>query len=175
VEVGNVEAAIRGANPEAFWHPSCSIRRENRRNAAMSTPPVSEILSKIVTGILQGERAPGVVQHGDYLIAVQTPGAPHLMRIDVYQVGNPDDAASAHRLIARLLRRFYAQEAVSTQLTRREREVLQRLGEGLSNKEIADALQIEVGTVKLHVHHLLEKLGCRHRGELICYARAVLG
>jgi DNA-binding NarL/FixJ family response regulator len=48
-------------------------------------------------------------------------------------------------------------------LTTREREVLELLGQNLSNQEIAERLSIEVGTVKLHVHSLLHKLGVDSR------------
>lgn len=50
-------------------------------------------------------------------------------------------------------------------LTAREREILQLIERGLSNKEIARRLRIEVGTVKNHVHNLLQKLQVRGRGE----------
>ena len=49
-------------------------------------------------------------------------------------------------------------EALSVILTTREREVLKLIDRGLSNKEIAGALHIEVSTVKNHVHNVLEKL-----------------
>jgi DNA-binding NarL/FixJ family response regulator len=50
-------------------------------------------------------------------------------------------------------------------LTRREREVLELIGRGLSNKEIGKTLCVSVATVKHHVHHLLEKLGLTRRAE----------
>lgn len=50
-------------------------------------------------------------------------------------------------------------------LTRRESEVLELLGRGLSNKEIGDELCVSVATVKHHVHHVLEKLKLRKRAQ----------
>jgi len=56
-------------------------------------------------------------------------------------------------------------------LTYREREVLELLDEGLSNKEIACALYIEVGTVKNHVHNILKKLQVRRRSDAARWMR----
>ncbi len=50
-------------------------------------------------------------------------------------------------------------------LTRRESEVLERIGHGLSNKEIASELCLSVATVKHHVHHVLEKLKLSKRAQ----------
>ena len=50
-------------------------------------------------------------------------------------------------------------------LTRRESEVLQLLGRGLSNKEIGCELCLSVATVKHHVHHVLEKLKISRRAQ----------
>jgi DNA-binding NarL/FixJ family response regulator len=53
--------------------------------------------------------------------------------------------------------------------TPREREILQLLAENMTNQEIADFLVIEVGTVKNHVHNILEKLGVSSRHEAAAY------
>ncbi len=50
-------------------------------------------------------------------------------------------------------------------LTRREGEVLQLIGQGLSNKEIARKLTLSLATVKHHVHHVLQKLKLPRRAQ----------
>ncbi|MDN4608884.1 response regulator [Sporosarcina highlanderae] len=56
------------------------------------------------------------------------------------------------------------------ELSDREMEVLTRLGEGLNNKEIANALFITEGTVKNHVSSVIQKLGLRDRTQAAIYA-----
>jgi two-component system nitrate/nitrite response regulator NarL len=58
-------------------------------------------------------------------------------------------------------------------LTIREREILELIDEGLSNKQIAQRLRIELPTVKNHVHHILGKLGVQRRTEAAAIARAL--
>jgi len=60
----------------------------------------------------------------------------------------------------------------SVRLTARERQVIELLGEGLSNKEIATRLHIAVHTVKSHVHNVLEKLALRSRLEVAAFSHA---
>lgn len=56
------------------------------------------------------------------------------------------------------------------QLTAREREILDYLAQGLSNKAIARALDISHDTVKLHVRHILSKLNLASRVEAAVFA-----
>lgn len=60
----------------------------------------------------------------------------------------------------------------AVRLTSRERQVIDLLGEGLSNKEIAARLQIAVHTVKSHVHNVLEKLALHSRLEVAAFSHA---
>ncbi len=55
-------------------------------------------------------------------------------------------------------------------LTDREREILDLIANGMSNKLIAQTLTISEGTVKVHVKHLLKKLGLHSRVEAAVWA-----
>ena len=55
-------------------------------------------------------------------------------------------------------------------LTPREREIVQLLAEGKSNKEVANALEISVKTAETHRARIMAKLGLRSIGELVRYA-----
>lgn len=56
-------------------------------------------------------------------------------------------------------------------LTRREREVLNLVQQGLTNQEIAASLVIELGTVKNHVHNILRKLNVNSRRDAVHVSR----
>jgi two-component system nitrate/nitrite response regulator NarL len=62
-------------------------------------------------------------------------------------------------------------ERVTLGLTRRELEIIELIARGLSNKQIAHELWIELPTVKNHVHNILEKLGVHRRAEAAVRAR----
>lgn len=55
-------------------------------------------------------------------------------------------------------------------LTEREREILQLIAEGQTNREIADLLTVSIKTVQAHRANLMEKLGAHDRTDLVKYA-----
>ena len=65
-----------------------------------------------------------------------------------------------------------APEVAPIRFTEREREVLDLIVRGLTNKQIARELAISDGTVKGHVKHLLKKLGVKSRVEAAVWASA---
>lgn len=80
------------------------------------------------------------------------------------------DALLSPSVTRRMIDRFAAQPVIQpssdprlAELTPRELEVLLLLAQGLSNREIVNALSVEETTVKSHVRHVLMKLGVRDR------------
>lgn len=59
-----------------------------------------------------------------------------------------------------------AAENPLTQLTDRERQIMRLVSEGLSNKEIGRRLNISDGTIKVHLHHIFQKLDITNRTVL---------
>ena len=88
-----------------------------------------------------------------------------------------DEMVSSPRIAATLARRVAdltlerRVESIEGRLTARELDVLRLIEEGLSNKEIARALSIELPTVKNHVHNILQKLKVSRRTEAAARAR----
>jgi DNA-binding NarL/FixJ family response regulator len=54
-------------------------------------------------------------------------------------------------------------------LTPREMEITTQVKQGLTNQQIASALTLSEGTVRTHVHNILQKLGLQNRNQLILY------
>ena len=85
---------------------------------------------------------------------------------------SPKIAAAIMERLTALARLFSDVEnsvGETTELTPRELEVLKLVGEGQTNQQIAQKLVIEVGTVKNHIHNILEKLHVSSRGEAAAY------
>jgi two-component system nitrate/nitrite response regulator NarL len=91
------------------------------------------------------------------------------------------DAVFAPVVVAQLARRVAAltaarrTSALPSGITRRELQVLELLEAGLSNKEIAARLNVELQTVKNHVHSILRKLHVQRRSQAAAAFRAVGG
>ncbi|MFQ6058798.1 MAG: response regulator [Anaerolineae bacterium] len=90
----------------------------------------------------------------------------------VYQGGAFLYPSVAKMLVEDYLRRVEAGGGRDSydELTDREREVLQLIAEGYTNKEIADLLCLSVKTVQTHRAHVMEKLNLHDKGEVIKYA-----
>lgn len=74
------------------------------------------------------------------------------------------------RLLSRQRREDREAELMLSKLTPREREVLQGLAEGLSDREISERLYVGVGTVRTHMTSILTKLGVQSRLQALVLA-----
>ncbi len=97
--------------------------------------------------------------------------------LEAIEVVAAGEALLHPRVTRRLIERFAAlpaerspRAAQDDGLTGREREVLTEVARGLSNQEIGERLHLGYGTVKTHVSHLLTKLDCRDRAQLVMHA-----
>lgn len=73
-------------------------------------------------------------------------------------------------LVARLREAQPARPRDISQLTRRERDILQLISDGMTNKAIARKLAISESTVKVHVKYLLKKMNLKSRLEAAVWA-----
>jgi len=88
------------------------------------------------------------------------------------------EAVIAPAMAQRILQAFVSQAHRRTEfgeaqaeLSPREIEVLELASEGATNKDIAARLYISVGTVKNHIHNILEKLHLKNRAQIAAYNR----
>lgn len=130
----------------------------------------------IVLGVSESEDeivACAEVGVAGYLL--RTESLPHLLEL-IERVGAEETLCSP-RVAAVLMRRVatLAAERRSTVgvpvLTGREDQILQLLETGMSNRQIAEKLGIEVRTVKNHMHNIMAKLGVHRRGEAVAVYR----
>jgi two-component system nitrate/nitrite response regulator NarL len=80
-------------------------------------------------------------------------------------------AAVITRRLATLAAGREGDPGAESKLTARELEIIKLVDDGLSNKQIAQALHIQVATVKNHVHSILEKLNVSRRAEAAARVR----
>jgi len=69
-------------------------------------------------------------------------------------------------VIEHAVRRLGGRRLEAVRMTRREREIIALIAEGMSNKEIAQRLNLSTYTVKSHVHNILEKMALHSRLEI---------
>ncbi len=67
----------------------------------------------------------------------------------------------------------HTQQHPADTLTEREIEVLKHIALGASNQDIADTLVVSIGTVKSHIHHIMNKLNAQNRTEAVATARSL--
>jgi DNA-binding NarL/FixJ family response regulator len=72
--------------------------------------------------------------------------------------------------VMRVVRESIQTSDLKSPLTSREEDILKCLAQGMTTKQVAEALIISDNTVKTHVRNLLEKLGASNRAEAVSMA-----
>lgn len=133
----------------------------------------------IVLGVEDDEECLALIEAGatGYLMAGESPDS-LLRMIDLVRSGRTRCSRRiASLLVARLSE--LSRECCRwngprlSELTLREKQILQQFAQGSTNKEISNRLEISLNTVKNHVHTLLKKLGVGNRREAMQIALAV--
>ncbi|MDQ3376867.1 MAG: response regulator transcription factor [Actinomycetota bacterium] len=83
---------------------------------------------------------------------------------------SPDEVIEMLRRVSRQRHEELEAQKAIDRLTRREREVLQALGEGLDSKDIAEKLHITVETERTHMVNILNKLDVHSRLQALVFA-----
>lgn len=137
-----------------------------------------------ITSLLSQVRTPTLVLHGredavvplseGRLLATEIPGAQFVeleSKNHVLLEHEPAWARFKEAVLEFTGRSSASQEGAFSDLSKRERETLALLAEGLSNSEIAERLGISEKTVRNHLSHLFDKLGVWSRAQAIVFAR----
>jgi DNA-binding NarL/FixJ family response regulator len=100
--------------------------------------------------------------------------APQLLVQCIRKVHNGEqwlERNSTQLALGKMLKRAAGAREIANLLTAREIDIIRMIAKGLRNKEIADMLFIGEGTVKVHLHHIYEKLGIDGRLALLRFAQ----
>jgi DNA-binding CsgD family transcriptional regulator len=146
-----------------FCHEGCAVRAMSRKGEAVQafelmvdSPRPATALQVSILKIPGSASEPDVIVHLLQPLDREGRLARELERLGTGRAGLPAATSSVPN-----------GGDSTAPLTPRERDVLERVAEGLQNKEIALKLDISVATVRNHVHNLLEKLGVHSKLEAI--------
>jgi two-component system, NarL family, response regulator LiaR len=127
--------------------------------------PSTEVVA--LTSVIESESVVRAMKAGAIGYLLKDTQAPELRRaIKAAAAGEVQLSAQA----SAYLRQHMRFPDTHQPLTERETQVLHLLAQGLSNKDIARALQVVEDTVKSHVAHILEKLGVQSRTQAVLAA-----
>ncbi|ARK29183.1 response regulator [Halalkalibacter krulwichiae] len=137
-------------------------------SAIMKELPSTKVI--VLTSFIDDEKVYPVIEAGAFSYLLKTSMAVEIAdAIRSASDGKPVVEAKVTNKMMDLVR-GKKQKQLHDALTPREREVLELIGEGKSNQEIAKTLFIGVKTVKTHVSHILQKLELEDRTQIAVYA-----
>ncbi len=150
--------------------------RMAKLNGIAATQQIKEMLPNtnvlILTNYDDDEYIFGCIKAGasGYLLKDVPPGKLVKAIRRVSQGYPPFDPTILRKMLSQATQLAQREGKPQKKLTAREREILQSLAAGLSNKEIAEQFFITERTVKSHLSNIYEKLGVRSRGQAIVCA-----
>ncbi|PJF32259.1 MAG: DNA-binding response regulator [Candidatus Thermofonsia Clade 1 bacterium] len=127
--------------------------------------PETEVVA--LTSVLEDNAVIGAIRAGAIGYLLKDTESDELIR--AIKAAANGQVQLSPKAAARLMREVRTSESLEA-LTERETEVLRLLAQGLSNKEIAQALVIGEKTVKTHVSNILSKLNVSSRTQAALYA-----
>ena len=105
-----------------------------------------------------------------YLLKNTTPARLLQAIVEVNEGGAPMTPAIAERVLQKFRRQSPASSGELNDLSSREKEILERLVEGMSYKMIATSCKISIDTVRFHIRHIYEKLHVSSKSEAVAKA-----
>jgi two-component system nitrate/nitrite response regulator NarL len=161
---GDLPAALRAFLPDVVvwdlgWEPARLLDALSGFVDADATPVIALLATSSAAGAVRAAGARGLLARdvdGAQIAAAAAAVAQGLLVFGERLVALPEAAAEAAALVE--------------PLSARELDVLRRMAEGLSNKQIARDLTISEHTVKFHVNAVLGKLGAQSRTEAVVRA-----
>ena len=105
-----------------------------------------------------------------YLLKNTTPARLLQAIVEVNEGGAPMTPAIAEKVLQKFRRQSPASSGELNDLSSREKEILERLVEGMSYKMIATSCKISIDTVRFHIRHIYEKLHVSSKSEAVAKA-----
>ena len=151
-----------------------------RLDGIEATRQIREALPKtavvILTNFDDDERLFGALKAGAVGYVLKSASVPEI--VEAIRAAHRGEGTLPRSLVTHVLKEFSRQANVFqkhhemfTELTRREMEILEQLGKGLRNRDIADGLFLSERTVKNHVSAILSKLHVNSRTEAALLAK----
>lgn len=127
----------------------------------------------VLTAALEEDEVLEAIRLGVYGVVLKEM-APRLLVQCIRKVVAGEQWLEKHSVrlaLEKLLKRETATRQIARILTPREIEIVRMVADGLRNKVIAEHLYVSEGTIKVHLHHIYEKLKVSSRLQLARYAR----
>lgn len=192
---GDGVCAVNGHGRVTFWnraaeqllgYPAAEVLGRPCWDVLSGRDPAGRQLCTLACPVLERARRGETVEAFD-LLCLTRAGEPRWLNVSLLRVPGADGELLVHvlrdvtvaRALERLVRERLEARAAPTpdprppapDLTRREREVLRLLAEGLETRAMAERLHLSPATVRNHVQGLLAKLGVHSRLQAVAVAR----